>query len=401
MENLPEELIAKIFSYLSDKIPLSQVCLYFKIVAATQIRLIDVKLSSEKCHEIRSLQDALDEFHALKKLRLELSFDVNNDGKLKFCNHFSSKLSSLRLREMTFLNPFFDEHHSFDSLTSLTIENSDLSSSSNEIAYFLLNCCPKLKHLTIGGCSGFDIDALDKIGQNLNQTMIEDFRLLPTYSYFDLSQQETTNNQNWTIENLKALSIRSKLVVMKKNFVKHLIGTRSNKLQTLELIASLDLGENLVSKIIQNYPNLRKLSLGKGCTMLRNEDFTNLCNFYKNIKSLEFHFMHSDDDLNLRNLEENLSIRELTLGLTSNISLESLATISKCLSKVEHLNIVLYFLSSSNQEFLTLITKMFPNVKQLEFQRTGMTENMKFSTIKNEINSASVRPFDDIRKIIN
>lgn len=297
---------------------------------------------------------------------------------------------------MTFLNPFFLLENVFHNLTSLTVENSDLSSSSNELTAFILNCCPKLTNLTITGCSGLDIDALENLGRNLNQTNIENFKLLPTYSYFDVTQEILTN-QHWTIENLRLLSIRSKLVVMKKNFVQHLIGRRSEKLKVLELIGSLDLGEFLVPKIMLNYPNLEKISIGKGCSVVRNGDFSNISNYYKNLKSLEFHFAQSEEDLDLKSLERNESLLELTLGLTNNISMDSLAIISKCLCNVERLRIVLYYMSTSNQEFLTNITKIFPKIIHLEFQRTGMSENIRFSApilqIKNEIGA---RPFEDI-----
>lgn len=402
MEELPEELIANIFSYLPDPIVASQVCSYFKLVATTQIRSINVKLSSEKSDQIKLISESLSEFRALKKLKLICNFDVNNLGKSEFCNRFSDKLTCLVLREMTFLNPFFDRPNTFSNLLTLTIENSDLSSCSNLISHFILRCCPKLKNLTISGCSGLEMESLNCIGQNLDQTSIDNFQLFPTYSYFDVSETASTDH-HWKIEKLQTLSIRSKLVVMKRNFVRNVIGSRNESLKTLELIAELDLGEPLVAKIIQNYPNLTKLSLGKGCSMVKNEDFSNLCNFYKQMKSFEFHFSQSDTELELKNLRKNESIIDLTIGLTKNISMENVASIARCLPKVNRLSIVLYYFSSSNQEFLTLITKIFPNVQHLEFQRTGMSENMKFTAIRieHEIDSPNLRHFDDIRNITN
>lgn len=191
---------------------------------------------------------------------------------------------------------------------------------------------------------------------------------------------------------------------MKKNFVKNVIGRRSENLKTLELIATLDLGEPLIPRIIQNYPNLEKLAIGKGCTMVRNEDFSNLCNFYKKLHTLEFHFAQSEVGLDLRNLQRNNSISELTLGLTKNISMANVTYIAKCLPNVSRLNIVLYFLSTSNQEFLTFITTIFPKIQHLEFKRTGMSENMKFTAIKDEIDALkplSLRHLDDIIYLTN
>lgn len=162
MEELPEELIEKIFSYLVDPITAAETCSYFKLVATTQIRAIQIKLSSEKSDQIRFKQDALEEFRALKKLKLEVSFDVNNVEKSKFCNRFRDKLVHLVLREMTFLNPFFDNRDiSFSNLTTLAIENSDMSSCSDQISHFVLKCCPQLKNLIITGCSGLEIDSLN------------------------------------------------------------------------------------------------------------------------------------------------------------------------------------------------------------------------------------------------
>lgn len=383
---------------MTDPITASQACLFFKLVATTQIRSVHLHLTSEKSEKIKFLRESLQDFQSLKKLKLELSFDVNNVEKSKFCSQFSDKLTTLVLREMTFLNPFFNQPSiSFSNLTSLTIENSDLSSCSDEISNFILRCCPKLKDLTISGCSGLEIESLNQIGQNLNQTQIENFHLLPTYSYFDVASSEN----HWTIENLKTLSIRSKLVVMKKNFVKNLIGRRNEKLKTLELIAEIDLGEPLATRIISNYPNLEKLSLGKGCSVINNVDFSNFCNFYKNLKSFEFHFSQSDEPVNIMNLRRNDSIEELTLGLTKNVASTNIALIAKCLRNVTRLNIILYYFSTSNQEFLTQITEIFPRVRHLEFQRTGMSENMKFTAIEEEIDSPNLRHFDDIRNLKN
>lgn len=398
MEELPEEIIAKIFNYLNDPITASQVCLYFNQIATTRIRSIDIKVTSEKSERIKFLRESLHDFQSLKKLKLDLSFDVNNAEKSKFCYQFSDKLTQLVLREMTFLNPFFSRPKvTFSSLTALTIENSDLCSCSVEISNFILRCCPELKDLTISGCSGLEIDSLNNIGQNLHHTQIENFQLLPTYSYFDVASTEN----HWMIDNLKTLSIRSKLVVMKKNFVKNVIGRRSEKLRALELIAEIDLAEPLAARITSNYPNLEKISLGKGCSMIKNEDFSSLCNFYKKLKSFEFHFSQSDEPVNLTNLRRNDSIGELTLGLTKNVTLSDVALIANRLTRITQLKIVLYYFSTSNQEFLTLITKIFPQVQHLEFQRTGMIENLKFTAIKGEIDAPNLRHFDDIRNLTN
>ncbi|CRK86943.1 CLUMA_CG000760, isoform A [Clunio marinus] len=401
MDELPEEIVAKIFSYLIDGISLiavSQVCSYFKLVATTQVRSINIKLSSEKTDEIKYLQKSLEELSALKKLKLEVSFDVHNLEKSQFCHRHSNVITNLFLREMTFLNPFFENPNIlFPSLTSLTIENSDLTSCSAEITHFILKCCPKLKTLTISGCSGLEIDSLNYIGQCLNQTVIENFQLLPTYSYFDISESPFIGH--WTIENLKTFSIRSKLVVVKKNFAKNLISRPSDNLKTLELIAEIDFGENLTRKIIQNFHNLEKLSIGKGCLKIENEDFIILCNFFKRLKSLEFHFSQSEIKLDMENLQENSSIIELTVGLTKNITLDNLKVIAKCLPSVDRLSIIIYGyqLTSSNQEFLSFITNIFPNVQHLEYQKTGMHENMKFTAIKDEIDLPNFRHFDDIK----
>lgn len=406
MEDLPEEIVANIFSYLTDgtsAIRASQVCTFFKLVATTQIRKINVNLSTEKTFEILRIQDALDEFRALKKLQLEVSFDVNNLPKCKFCHRFNKILWHLTLREMTFLNPFFDNGHiTFDQLNTLIIESSDMTSCSSQLSQFILELCPKLKNLTISGCSGLEIDALNYLGSRLIFTDIEKFELLPTYSYFD--NATPTEENFWTIDKLKTLSIRSKLVVMRKNFVRNVIGRRNENLKTLELIATLDYGEPLAPKIIQNYPNLEKLALGKGCTIVRNEDFLLLCNFYQKLKSLEFHFAQSDFELDLRSLQKNESITELALGLTKNVTPANVSVIAKCLPNVTRLSIVLYYLSTSNQEFLSFIMTIFPRITYLEFQRTGMSENMKFTAIQNEIDENkphSLRHLDDIQNLTN
>lgn len=357
---------------------------------------MELRISNETPEQIKAAAIALDDFKALRELKIEIQFDTNNDYKAKFINRFSDQITHLTLRELTFLNPFFVQRDViFSKLTSFSIENSDLTSC-DQLPHFILRCCPKLKNLTLSGCSGLDIDSLEEIGRNLSQTPIEHFHLLPTYSYFDCAQASSPY-EHWTIDRLKTLSIRSKLVVMKKNFVKNILGRRNENLTTLELIAELDLGENLAPKIIQNYPNLLNLSLGKGCSVLRNEDFTLLCNFYKKLRSLEFHFASSDECLDLRALEKNESIKDLTIGLTKNVSEENIMKIARCLPDVTRLSVVLYFLSTSNQEFLTLIMQLFPHLIHIEFQRVGMSENLKFSAIKDSPN----RHFDEIKLLPN
>lgn len=403
MANLPEELVAKIFSYLENPITVSQVCSYFKLVAVSQSRRMNLRIANDSAEQITALEKALIDFKALRELKIEIQFDTNNEYKAKFINRFCDKITHLSLRELTFLNPFFAQRDViFSNLTSFSIENSDLTSS-DQLPHFILRCCPKLKYLTLSGCSGLEIDSLEEIGRNLNQTPIEHFHLLPTYSYFDCAQASSPY-EHWTIDRLKTLSIRSKLVVMKKNFVKNVLGRRNENLRTLELIAELDLGENLAPKIIQNYPNLRNLSLGRGCTVLRNEDFTLLCNFYKNLRSLEFHFAISDECLDLRALEKNESIKDLTIGLPKNVTDENIMKIARCLPNVSRLSVVLYYLSTSNQEFLTLIMNLFPRLQHIEFQRVGMSENMKFSAIRSrqdEIDSPNLRHFDEIKHLPN
>lgn len=347
------------------------------------------------------MRKVLREFIALKKMKLEVSFDVYNVEKARFCIQFSNKITNLVLREMTFLNPFFSQPDSiFSKLETFTMENSDLTSCSSQICHFILRCCPQLKNLTISGCSGLEIESLNYIGKNLNQTPIENFQLLPTYSYFDISQTSSTDPY-WTIENLKTLSIRSKLVIMKKNFVRNVIRQRNEKLTNLELIAELDLGENLAYKIVENYPNLEKLSLGRGCSEIENEDFAYLCNKYQKLKSLEFHFSQSDYPLDLRDLRRNESITDLALGLSKDITRENIAQIAQRLPNISRLNITLYHFSVSTQEFLSYIIRLFSNVQHLEFQRTGISENMKFTAIKEEIDSPNLRHFDDIRNLTN
>lgn len=404
MGNLPEELVAKIFSYLENPITVSQVCSYFKLVATAQSRKMQLRISNETSDQIRAAEQALIDFKALRELKIEIQFDTNNECKAKLVNRFSQQITHLALKELTFLNPFFAQRDViFSNLTSFSIENSDLSSS-DQLPHFILRCCPKLTNLTLSGCSGLEIDHLEEIGRNLNQTPIEHFYLHPTYSYFD-STQNSSPHEHWTIEKLKTLSIRSKLVVIRPNFVKNIVGRRNENLTTLELIAELDLGENLAPKIIQNYPNLRKLSLGKGCSILRNEDFIVLCNFYKKLRSLEFHFALSDEILELRALEANESIKDLTIGLTKNVTDENIIKIARCLPNVTRLSVVLYYLSTSNQVFLTLIMQLFPNLQHIEFQRVGMTENMKFTrtrrSVQDEIDSPHLRHFDEIKLLPN
>lgn len=394
---LPEEVIAEIFGYLTDTITVSRVCLFFNLVARLRTRFINVNLSKQNSETIVATRETLKEFQNLREIILEISYDINIEEKSAFCNFFREKISKLMLREMSCLNPFLT--HPSNNLTVLKLENSDLSSCSNELCNFLLSC-PLLNDLSIIDCSGLEVESLNLIGQYLNQTSIKRLLLFLTYSYFDISQTVSTE---WTIEKLKSFSIKSKFVVMKKNFAKNIIARRNENLKILEFIGKVevDFDEPLIPKIIQSFPNLEKLSLARGCSVITNEDFCKACNFYRKLKSLEFHFSKSDSQFDLEGLQKNESIETLTIGLTNAITFKNLSMISKCLPNVCRLNIILYYFPLSNKEFMSSILEIFPKIQYLSYQRTGMSEEMKFTAITQETVSSQMRHFDDVKNLTN
>jgi len=380
MENLPIELLIYIFNYVPNHIiSISQVCRYFNSIATEQIRKVSINFNRECEKHIENVSKHLETFKGLKALDVKFEFDVNIAEKADFCAIHSNKITHLILSDFSFLNPFFDRLNvNYSNLKTLIIENSDLTSSSDDLPDFILKSCSNLKNLKISGCSGLEIDSLNKIGQNLCNTEIEKLELHPTYSYFDMSTQNN-RDESWTIENLNTLSVRSKLVVMKKNFVRNMLGNKRKfpKMRKLELIAELNFGNNFISVLTQQFPNLDCLSIGKGVMDVHNQDFLTICNQYKSLRALEFHFIHQDEPLDLRYLQINQCITKLTIGLTKEISHADLQKISKCLPNLTHLSVILYYLISSNKDYLEQLIKTFSNAKQICFSHIGMLDKIK------------------------
>jgi hypothetical protein len=338
---------------------------------------INLDRQSEK--HIEDVSRHLKSFKGLKELYVKLEFDVNIAEKADFCAIHSNKITHLILSDFSFLNPFFDKLNvNYSNLDTLIIENSDLTSSSDNLPDFILKSCSNLKNLKISGCSGLEIDSLNAIGQNLCNTKIQKFELHPTYSYFDMSAQNN-RDESWTIENLHTLSVRSTLVVMKKNFLRCMLGNERTfpKMKTLELIAELNFGNNFISVLTKQFPNLECLSIGKGVMDVHNQDFLTICNQYKSLRALEFHFIHQDEPLDLRYLKINQCITKLTIGLTKEISHADLQKISKCLPKLTHLSVILYYLIPSNKDYLEQLIKTFSTVKQICFSHIGMLNKIK------------------------
>lgn len=377
MESLPVELLLHIFNYIPDHIiAISQVSKYLNLIATTQIRNVSICFQRDSEKDIEVVSQQLETFKSIKQLKVELSYDVNISEKADFCAIHNNIISHLVLSDFSFLNPFFDKLYvTYKNLDTLIIENSDLTSSSDDLPDFILKSCTNLKNLKISGCSGLEIDSLNVIGRELANTKIEKLELHPTYSYFDMSSPNN-RDESWTIENLKTLSVRSKLVVMKKNFVRNMLGNSRifPNLKKLELIAELNFGNNFISVLTQQFPNLEKIALGKGVIDIHNQDFTTICNHYKSLSSLEFHFIHQDEQLDLRHLQKNLSIKTLTIGLTKEINLQKIA---ECLPYLTHLCVILYYLPSNKDDFLEKLVKIFSNVKEISFSHIGMIEKIQ------------------------
>lgn len=400
MNELPVELLLEIFDHLSDPTSLVEVSPFIRDVVTTQIRKIHLKLADESVDRLLMMKNVLGEFRGLKKIRLEITKDVNNQEKAAFYQEFYEKVAKLSLKDMTFLNLYFGSQIT-STLESLSLIKCDLSTSSQDISQFVINSCPNLKSLTIDECSGMEMDSLNYIGENLHRTKIEHLNLMPSYVYFDVLHQHI--HPHWSIEKLKTLSIRTKFTIVQKNFMLKLLGKQSDVLETLELIVEMEFDQNLTSIIVNKFPNLKRLSIGKGCNIIKNEDFVTICNSYQNLKAFEFHFNHNEKNFDTRGMRTNKSITELTLGITLPITAENLKKVGECLPNVTHLNIVRYHPpSTSSQDFLNDITQAFPRISFLEFQRTGSNENIKFSAMKeklvSEINDMNIRNLNEIKK---
>lgn len=257
------------------------------------------------------------------------------------------------------------ESNLLSGLKSLTLDECDLSSSSHIFANFVVSL-PSLKNLTMSCCSGIYLDSLNYIGSLLGNTCIKHFTFSPTYSYYNILKYD--QQYDWNFENLESFVIRSKLVVIMKKCVMNILGTSSKCLKVLELIGEIDLGENITQKIIDNYPNLEVLALGKGCSKVKNNDFNRICNNYGNMKQLEFHFTE-EEEMNKFNFEKKERyIETLTLGLTKDISIQDLGLY---FPNVRELKVILYFKPQSNKDFVDKIIKNLPQIEVLEYQVPG------------------------------
>lgn len=361
---LNEDVLIIIFNYVPEMIfEISQVCKLFNQIVTNRIRQIKLSLNQNNPEDVSEKLATLN----INSIKLSMSYDQFIEEKSVFCNQFSEKITSLILRHMTFLNPIFEK--SFNNLDELIIYKCDLTSCTN-FSEFIIVGCKVLTNLKIIGCSGLDIEELNSLGKQLYKTNIIHIKLKPNYSYFDVPQS-VNEKEYWTIEKLKTLSIRSKLVVMKKNFIRNVFAKRSENLRKLELIADIDFGEQLITRIIQNYPKLEYLAIGKGCSIVKNDDFLTLCNHYKNLKSLEFHFSNQDDSLDLSSLEQNESIRELCLGINKNVSAGHLALISQKLPNIGKLQIIQYNMQNVDKAKENTIVSIFSNVKHIELHEPG------------------------------
>ena len=153
-----------------------------------------------------------------------------------------------------------------------------------------------------------------------------------------------------------------------KKCVMNIIGRSSKRLKVLELIGEIGLGENITQKIIDNYPNLEVLALGKGCSKVKNNDFNRICNNYGNMKQLEFHFSEEDEEPNFTLEKKERFIETLTLGLTKDISIPDLGLY---FPNIRELKVILYFKPLSNKDFVDNIIKYLPQIEVLEFQVPG------------------------------
>lgn len=378
MEKLPPELLIEIFDELDEikaLIAVSKVCKYFKDVTSSHTREISINLgSSESKLEIDEISKQLGSFSGLRAAKLEISHDANLTEKADFCKNHSTKITHLILSEITFLNPII-EHQTFNNLLTLHFQKCDLSCSQT-LAEFILSCS-SLRHLKIAYCDGLDIDALNSIGRHLHTTQIEAFELLPTYSYYDASSSES---QYWRIEKLKSFSVGSsskEIVVMKKNFVRIMLGRMvCESLTKLELNAELNYGDaSFVLFLITHFPSLDTLRLGRGVSSMKNQDFVNICNGFKNLQSLEFHFVHPESEVEMRSLQRNSTITELTLGMTKEVTIEDLKIIASRLKNLLKVSIVSYNISRPSPEYFEEITKIFPRIVQ--FTKTGQKNCLK------------------------
>ena len=263
-------------------------------------------------------------------------------------------------------------------LKSLTVDQCDLSSSSQIFANFVISL-PSLKKLTISDCSGIYLDSLNYIGSKLGVTSIKHFIFSPTYSYYNTLIYD--QQCDWNFANLESFVIRSKLVVIMKKCVKNILGISSKSLKVLELIGDIDLGDNISKKIIDNYPNLEVLALGRGCSKVNNNDFNKICNNYGNLKELEFHFSQEDEENIFIIDKTERSVETLTLGLTKEISIKDLGLY---FPKVRKLKVILYFKPQSNKDFVDNIIDNLPQIEILEYQVPGK----KMIKFLNQVNTA-------------
>lgn len=380
MEQLPPEILIKIFDFVNDFISLiaiSQTSKRFNEIIKNHVRTLSITFDKNITKgEIETASKEIQEiFLSLKSIELAIEKDEWLDEKTQFLKIYSKHIKQLTLKDVSFLNTIFGVRN-FTSLIKLQISKCDLTSSSSELTNFILQGCIRLKYLGIWSCEGLDVGSLNELGKNLKSTNIVTFQLLPSFAYFDIQNNDA---DYWRIENLKTLSVSSsnkEVVVMKKGFIRTMLGRSVCKnLVALKLAAEINCGENFVPLIIRNFPNLNNLVLGRGVSAIKMQDFIAICNGLKHLKKLEFHFNGDFKDLKMLHLKRNSSIEELVLGLTEDFPIENLKIIKKCLLNIKNLSVIYYnFKSSTSQEYRQQVYKIFP--KLVQFHRTGQFQHL-------------------------
>lgn len=60
---------------------------------------MELRISNETPEQIEAAAIALDDFKALRELKIEIQFDTNNDYKAKFINRFGDQITRFSFRE--------------------------------------------------------------------------------------------------------------------------------------------------------------------------------------------------------------------------------------------------------------------------------------------------------------
>ncbi|KAG5669414.1 hypothetical protein PVAND_017301 [Polypedilum vanderplanki] len=325
LQNLPIEVLEKIFNYLGDLKDLSLVCKnFYKIICKIQEKQVEVKFDDD---DLSLTKEKITEIISTSK-EISLNFDLNPDNfnkdLLKFLEEFSDKIYNVKLKESIYESDFY------------------------KLIKFIKN------HQTLKLCF---LKIIRRENENFDAENFYD-----NITKLEIDIAESTNTREWS-ERFKSIDeFKLKLFYFNNtiNFIKKL-----KYLKVLRIFDRLDYGEIKLNEILQQ-KQLEELELTHLKTIGNDEEIFRAILSQRNLKVLKI------KNLNLWNevFEEiteklkNLTIFEVNLWLISSFIIRDIEKLK---------NLVNLEVKIKNFDQLEEISKLkLQNLKNLKIHHHGL-----------------------------